>query len=459
MSRLILLLLAFPLFANAASDADGFRLATFSADVTPPLGHMLFTGHWKRAQGIDSRLEARGFVLLPPKASGEKPVVLCAVDWSEIRNEAYDHWRETLASAAGTVRERVFLSAIHQHDTPLADLEAQRLLEAAASPHQVIDLAFHDAAVSRVAAALRENLAAAEPVTHLGRGRGRVEKIASNRRFLLADGTVRHNRTSASKDLSARRAPEGTIDPFVSALSFWNGEHPLVVLSVYAVHPMSYYGTAQIGSDFPGLARAARQAATPATFQIYASGCSGNVTAGKYNDGAPENRAILAQRLAQGMAAAFAATERSPLRTMEFRLERVRLEPRESTGFAEADLKNGLATAADARTHGMAALGLSWRKRASDPDHRIDFPALRFNGGEAHLLLLPGEIYVEYQLAAQEAAGDGFVVALGYGESAAGYLPIERAWAENDSNLRDWCWITPGMEERTMTAIRNLIAP
>jgi len=444
---------------NETGDAAGFRLATFSADVTPPLGHMLFTGRWKRAEGVDSPLQARGFVLLPPAGGGEKPVVCCLVDWAEIRNDAYDRWRDALATAAGTTRERVLVAAIHQHDTPLADLEAQRILEAAGSPHQVIDLAFHEEVVNRVAAALQRGLGSAAPVTHIGTGRGRVEKIASNRRYLLPDGTVRYDRMSSGKNLAARRAPEGDIDPYVSALSFWDGDRALAVLSVYAVHPMSYYGTGLVGADFPGLARAARQAATPGVFQIYGSGCSGNVTAGKYNDGSPETRAVLAQRLEAGMAAAFAATERRPLETMAFRLERVRLEPRDSAGFTEADLKRQLAGNDDARSHGMAAIGLSWRKRADNPDHRIDLPALRFNEGEASLLLLPGEIYVEYQLAAQAAAGEGFVVTLGYGESAAGYLPIERAWAEHDSNLRDWCWIAPGMEARMMAAIQTLLAP
>ena len=101
---------------------------------------------------------------------------------------------------------------------------------------------------------------------------------------------------------------------------------------------------------------------------------------------------------------------------------------------------------------------MSWRKRADNPEHRIDLPALRFNDGAVNLLLLPGEIYVEYQLAAQAMAPDAFVMTLGYGESAPGYLPIERAWAENDSNLSDWCWIAPGMEERMKAAIRALLA-
>lgn len=445
-----------PIAAEAESRAE-FRLATFSADVTPPLGHTLFTGRWKPAESIETSLEARGWVLLPPVQSGEKPIVCCVVDWSEIRNDAYDRWRDALAEAAGTTRERIFVSTIHQHDTPLGDLEAQRILEAAGSKHQVIDLDFHEKIVVRVATALRESLASAEKVTHLGTGRGRVEQIASNRRYLLADGSVRYNRMSSTHDLSARRAPEGEIDPFVSALSFWNGDHAIAVLSVYATHPMSYYGNGIVGSDFPGIARAARQAATPGTFQIYGTGCSGNVTAGKYNDGTPENRPILAKRLEEGMAAALAATKRVPLSSMKFRLERVRLEPRESRGFTVAEMQAVIASDGDARAHGMAALGLSWRKRADNPDYMIDLPALQLNDGTVDLLLLPGEIYVEYQLAAQAMAPDAFVMTLGYGESAPGYLPIERAWAENDSNLGDWCWVAPGMEERMKAAIRSLL--
>jgi hypothetical protein len=73
--------------------------------------------------------------------------------------------------------------------------------------------------------------------------------------------------------------------------------------------------------------------------------------------------------------------------------------------------------------------------------------------GPAQLLLLPAESYVEYQLFAQSVRPDSFVIAVGYGESAPGYIPIEKAWAENDSNLRDWCWVAPGAEARMKEAI------
>lgn len=456
MPLLILLLLLFaPLaIADTVSDAE-FRMASFSADVTPPIGHVLFTGHWKDSTGVDSPLEARGFVLLPPK--GEKAVVFCSVDWSEIRNEAYDRWRDVLAEAASTTRERVLVSAVHQHDTPLADLEAERLLNAAGSPYHVIDLSFHEAAVQRVAESLRAALHSAQRVTHLGFGLGKVEKLASNRRYHLPDGTISYNRMSATKDPVGRAGEEGLIDPFVRALSFWDGDKALVVLSVYSIHPMSYYGTTLASSDFPGIARNARQATAPATFQIYASGCSGNTVAGKYNDGDPENRPILAQRLESGMKEAFDKTRRVPLKSMELRLEKVRLDPRTDPEFTPEALREVIKKEGTARSHGMAAIGLSWAERAADPNVRIDFPAIRFNDGEATLLLLPGEIYVEYQLAAQSFAKDSFVITVGYGESAAGYISPEKAREENDGNLQSWSWVAPNMEERIMAAIQRLV--
>src|SRR5262245_5702264 len=89
--------LAAPVALARAADGS-LTLATFSADVTPPLGHPLMGGGIKPAERIEDSLDANGFVLL----GAGKPVVLCSVDWCEIRNEAYDRWRSALAEAAGT---------------------------------------------------------------------------------------------------------------------------------------------------------------------------------------------------------------------------------------------------------------------------------------------------------------------------------------------------------------------
>ena len=66
------------------------HLATFSADVTPPLGHPLCGGWIEPARGFDDPLEIVGVVLLGSGA----PVVLAAIDWTGLRNEAYRTWRK-----------------------------------------------------------------------------------------------------------------------------------------------------------------------------------------------------------------------------------------------------------------------------------------------------------------------------------------------------------------------------
>jgi len=441
-----------------ADDEKSWALGTFAIDVTPPDGHMLFTGGFQRSTGVTTRLEARGFVLLPPSGHDTKAIVVCSVDWGEIRNDAYNAWRDTLAKAVGTERKQVLVTSIHQHDTALADLTAEKVLRDAGSEHQVIDPAFHDDVLDRLAVVAKQASANAKPVTHFGIGRAKVERIASNRRYVLEDGSVHYNRGSATTNLSAQRAPEGDIDPWLRTLSFWNGDQALCALSVYATHPMSYYRTGKTDADFPGIARRKRQEDEPEVFQIYASGCSGNVTAGKYNDGSRENRQPLAERLYQAMVDAWSATERRALgeNGIAFRLAKLRLEPRVTDGYAIDDLKKTIAEKSDARSHCMSALGLSWHAHADDPEHRIDVPAIDL--GDAVLLLLPGEIYVEYQLYANEIAGaERTVLTMGYGESGPGYIPPERAWQEDDANLNDWCWITPGTESRVKAAIREAL--
>lgn len=72
--------------------------------------------------------------------------------------------------------------------------------------------------------------------------------------------------------------------------------------------------------------------------QIYFSGCSGNVTAGKYNMGDRTNRAVLADRLYQAMVSAWRETKRHPLTTVSLRSTTVRLDWRDGPGFTVADL-------------------------------------------------------------------------------------------------------------------------
>ena len=426
------------------------QIATFSCDVTCPIGHPCMGGGIPVAQKIEDPLLARGFVLL----GKVDPIVVVAVDWCEIRNEAFELWRTRLAEAAHTAPTRVLVASIHQHDAPIADFEAQRLLEKHRSPGGICQIDFVVSAIDRVAHAVGDALKSAQPVTHLGLGQARVDRVASNRRWIGRDGKPQFGRGSFVSDPQAREAPEGTIDPFLKTISFWNDKKPVAALSCYATHPMSVYGRGLVSSDFVGLARARRQSDNQSPFQMYASGCSGNVTAGKYNDGDPGHRANLIERLYEGMVAAWNATKPYPLDSIDFRVFPLRLEPRNSAGFTIDDLEGQLAGESRRQfgfDHCLAALGLSWRRRAAQKA-AIDVPCLDF--GAAKIVQLPGESYVEYQLAAQELRRDSLVMALGYGECATGYVPTEKHFEENDGNLSDWCWVAPGCEKPMRDALQ-----
>lgn len=429
--------------------APALRLATFRADVTAPPGHPMMGGAWL-AKSVADPLEAHGIVLL----GAEESVVWVSVDWCEIRNEAYFRWQAALAAAAGTRPERVMITTVHQHDAPLADLAAERLLRSRGAAGTVCDLDFHERAVQTVADAVRQSLGGVRTVTHLGTGQAKVERVASLRRYLTAEGAVRFDRMSRTENPAAIAAAEGGIDPWLKTLSFWRDAEPLAALHFYAVHPMSHYGAGEVSADFPGLARRQRQAETAGTHQIYCSGGSGNVTAGKYNTGARENRAALAGRLHAAMTAAWRETRRQPVREFTQRNVPLRLEPRDDASFTPAELERQLTAGGKPFPQCLAALGLSWRERLATAP-ALTISALDF--GPAQLLLLPGESYVEYQLAAQQMRPDHFICVAGYGDGAAGYIPTEKYFAEGDTNLRDWCWIAPGCEAPMMTAMRHAL--
>jgi hypothetical protein len=455
--------LVFMLWFTIAVRAEDFRLATFSVDVTPPNGHACMGGGIAPVQKVVERLQARGLVL----RGTDKPFVVVSFDWCEIRGSAYDDWRAALADAAGTEPERVLVSSTHVHDAPVMDPEAEFLLRdaersgawkdlPAPEAQAAIQLAsvcwpdFNRVCIQRARIAVVEAMKHERRVTHLGTGSARVENIASNRRYVLPDGAVRYNRMSRCTLPEALAAVDGEIDPMLKTISFWDGNDLVCALHTYAVHPMSYYGKGEVSIDFVGLAREQVQQEHPGVFQIYASGCSGNVTAGKYNDGTPASRAALTTHLVAAMQASLRSTLKHPLTKVAIRQSKIALGARNTIGYTEEALRHRMLHEPGPFARAEAAMGLAWYARVK-AGHQIDLPLIDF--GAAKLMLLPAESYVDFQLYAQQLRPDDFIAVMGYGECGPGYIPIERAWREHDSNLHDWAWVPPGSEDVMKRAI------
>ncbi len=407
--------------ACGAPPESPLRIGVFNVDATPAIGSPVA---YAPVRSILDPLSARGVVLV----GDGPPVVLCAVDWIGIANGSYDAWREALAAAAETTPDRVAVHTLHQHDALRSDFTAQQILQEQGIADEVYNREFEERTIERVARAVRKALDESRPVSHLGVGRAKVEKVASNRRILGPGGKVKIVRYGSSRDPEAIAAPEGLIDPYLQLLSFWDGDTPIASLTYYATHPQSYYGDGDVTSEFPGLARAKREAALPGVAHIHFNGAGGNVAAGKYNDGSPERRPILTQRMADGMAAAWDNTEKRPIAAadLQWRIAPVHL-PLGAHLVAE-DLRQVVADGGQEQgARSSAASNLAWAERNLS-GKTIDLTCLRL--GDVYLLHMPGELFVEYQLAAQRMKPGKTVLMAAYGDYGPGYIGTTIAYGQ-----------------------------
>lgn len=453
--------------------AGSLRVSVFQVDATPPLGTPVA---YAPARKIEDPLTARGVVLL----GAGKPIVLCAVDWIGISNGGHDAWRESLADAVGTSVERVAVHVLHQHDAVRCDFSSEELLAPHGLTGKRFDVPFVRKTIANAAQAAKESLAKAQPVTHLGVGEAKVEKVASNRRILGPNGRVAIARSSSYRipepilsklneeakrqgyELSASRvdealaAPEGVIDPLLKMLTFFNGDRPLVSLSYYATHPQSYFGKGDVTSEFVGLARAKHEQAQSGLPLVHFNGASGNVAAGKYNDGTPEMRVTLTNRMVDGMRHAWDATKKVPLTAAdcEWRVQPVRLPvaPYLDADKLRATLENKQATESE-RLTAAGKLAFVLRRKHDIP---VELSCLKL--GSVYVLHMPGELFIEYQLAAQQMRPNDTVCMAAYGDTGTGYIGTEIAYSQGGYETQPSSSNTaPQVERVLMDGIRTLL--
>ncbi len=425
------------------------RVAVFECDVTPEVGSPLAYDPMREAT---APLHCKGLVWLPADAP---PIVMCTVDWLGVANAAQDEFRQQLAEAVNTTSERVVVHALHQHDAPRCDLSAALVLDELGLAKEHFDVPFLRACFGRAAKAAREALDDAVPIESLGVARVRVQQVASNRRLLDPDGQVHATRYTACRDPSLRALPEGVIDPWLQAVLLRGPQGPVAMVSFYATHPQSYYRTGQANPDFPGMARNQRQRET-GVFHLHFNGAGGNIGAGKYNDGAHENRQVLADRMADGMRQAWeqARQDRRSLDQLSWDTRPVRLPL--GKHLQEAEL---LATLRDASTPAATRLNTAKKialLRRHQDGRTIDVS--RMSLGAAQWLFLPGELFVEYQLAAQALAPGQPVMLAAYGDYGPGYIGTKVAYPQGGYEVSQRASnVAPEVEEVLMGAMCELL--
>jgi hypothetical protein len=424
------------------------QMATFVADLTPAQGETVYAGLGNDPQQRDVRASriahpilAKGIVL---KDAGGA-CVLCAFDWTGICNDAHDAVRIALADAAGTIPERVAVQSLHQHTAPSADITAQRILDRVPGGLITIGDAYFEKSTEAVAEAARDAMKRLQAVTHIGTGFAPVERLASSRRIPLPDGTIATRYSRGAQDPIARMWPEGKIDGFLRTVAFFSGDRPLASLHYYATHPCVLFGDGLVTYGVPGVARERLQDET-GVFQVYFNGCGGDIALGKYNNGDFANIAVFAERLHDAMARSMAGIKPShAVMPIQWRSEKLRLEPRRAPEFSEPACQKALQDAkATPSDRIKAAMVLAFRQRVA-AGHSLDFSCLTM--GPIKILNVPGETFVEYQLFAQRAAPAGtFVAVAAYGDCGMWYIGDNQAYTDRGGYEQTWSFVEPSEE-------------
>jgi hypothetical protein len=424
------------------------QIATFRADVTPAVGEPMINARDGVVKTIEHPLAAKGVLL----RNRDGVCVLCAIDECGICNEAHDRLRAALASAAGTTPDRVAVQTLHQHTADILDTAVQRYMAAAPGSPPIYGESRLKDLSDKIAAAIQAAASSWQRLTNIGTSWAPVDRLASNRRVQLPDGrfVVRY---SAATDPLLQQAPEGLIDGYLRTVSFRAGDKTVAQLHYYASHPQSYYGDGRITWDVPGLAREAIEKDT-GIHQVYFTGCSGQITFGKYNDGQPQTRPKLVQRLRDAMELSRRQITWQPADDMDWRVEPMHFEARHDARFTPAECQTVLA---DPTKSGgeqfLAASLLAWHDRIAG-GAAVELSRLAI--GPISIVHLPGEPFVQYQLWAQQCRPDRFVCVAGYGDCGMWYVPTDAAYGETGAYEQTWAFAAPCEQPLKNTIARLL---
>ena len=215
------------------------------------------------------------------------------------------------------------------------------------------------------------------------------------------------------------------------------------------------FSKGDVTAEFVGLGRAERERELPTVAHIHFNGASGNVAAGKYNDGSPENRPVMAKRMAAAMRSAWDATQKTALpKQIEWRTVPVTLPQR--VPATRADLEKTLYDPnAKFEARRAAAVQLSFLARA-ETGYKHPLNCLRL--GDKYVVLMPGELFIEYQLAARKMRPNDKVMMAAYGDYGPGYIGTAIAYTQGGYEVGpNASLVAPQVEQVLMNGLRQLL--
>lgn len=443
------------------------RAGFAQVDVTCPSGTPLGGNarEDKTARGVHDPLHATVAALGPDAVSGSgedqegSEVLLVSFDLVKVPAWFVSAVRAVVVGACGVDPCRVMVSATHTHSGP--DVDHGSGFDR--HDYAAVD-AWADSVLPLVGQAARSAVAAMVPA-RMTVGRSRVEGLGFNRRLGMSDGTTRMNWEGV--DPSYVEAPLGPVDPEMLALAWWDGNgRALGVIVHYTLHPAVLVGLDWlVSADFPGPLRDTVREMVAEVPVLFLNGALGNVNHLDYRatgraTGFEETERI-GTALGRGVADAMqSATD--PL-APELRLDSFTVLLRQRT-VDRVQLEQARALVQRSQERPVSALDgippvayARWmvaRGRQLPPT--VDVPVDIVTLGPVVLVLVPFEVFVEFQLRLRRWFPDRVIVVVSLSNGSLGYLPTREAFSQGGYEPTfGTSVIEAGQGEELFTEVRN----
>jgi neutral ceramidase len=459
------------------------RAGAGQVDITPALGTHLAgdgAGRHRPARSVRDPLYARALVV----ESGGRQICLLAMDLLCVTLESTTRIRSEAARRFGLKPDAILVHVEQNHSAPsLGALMLDPDFPFPAFPDKEYitgsESAYVEYAIGNALEAIGKACASLRPV-HAGWGRGMIEGLAFNRRGIHADGTIGMPWffSSDQQPLGPThiRAMEGPFDPEVGVLclSDENGQ-PAAMLMNYACHPVNVYATDlyAVSGDWPGAWASAMQKVIPGgCVPLVLNGCCGNLNPWPaFTPDFKPDSARMGEALAGMSRKVIERLNRSQTSVVDWRTRRLPLAYREVPEARRREADRILEEHPGIKWDTLRGeIDIPWFMAASTKS--IDYCRKRwpvfsyeiqvFRIGDAAVVGLPGEPFVEGQIEIKLRSPAALVQVAHMCTQYVGYLPTREAAARGGHEASElcpyWAKLAPDSLERIVQEVKSMLA-
>jgi len=403
--------MASPAWAGWSGQDQPLLVGTGKADITPPLevGILMSSGRelWEPFDEVRLPLCARTIVV----QKGKRRIAIVSLDLLGLAGEAIgglSQFKEKVSAATDGVvgADDVALASTHPHCGP-ESIARSDLMEKDSFKTWVDQLA------RQIGSAVREADGSVRPCKMMVGSRTATE-LAVNRRIKTTRGITSVRRQVPPDELIG---PEGPIDDQVRVGAFMDESNkPAAILVNFTAHPVLEMCIKHVSPDYPGEMVLDLQRRYPGAEVLFLQGACGNINPPTM-DRNPANARRYAGRLAKLVDEALGDLVAVEGNELDLRWKTIKLPVRDLTGAVQA----------------------------KPLETRIGAARI----GNAVMVFLPGEPFVEIALAIREASPFPYTAVAGYAEDYIGYIPTDRAFENGGYEVRTgrWSRVATGSEK------------